>query len=495
MSKLILSENKEIIIYGAGYYGDKIYWYLKLIGLLDLVLCVVVSDGEYHEETLHGIPIYELSQKKDVMANSQVIIAISPKHSEEIAKNLYKNGIGDVICISYDFTEKLTDEFTRICSQHSLKRNKILFDVNNGLGYMCNAKYIAEKLIDTGEDVEIVWSITEIAINHFPAPIRTVDRNSAGYIEEISTSGIIVCNTTMNVPFIKRSSQYIINTWHGIGPFKRVGVKHNGWSLNNGWTTAVRRWCSITDLMIAASDHCPEVYRESLCYKGEIVKWGYARNDVFFRDKAEIRDRVYRWLGIDKDVSIAIYAPTYRVDIELLKEASAFEKYNLRLEDVVKSLEARYKRKFVSVYRMHQIIHRNSLDDGYENYGIDATLYPDMQELLVAADVLITDWSSSIWDFSLARRQGKRVFLYQNDIERATELNGFYMPPDELPFPKGRTTEELCRVIETYDEEQYMRDADSFFEKYGSYDDGHASERVVERIMDVIHHPEKYGKA
>ena len=113
----------------------------------------------------------------------------------------------------------------------------------------------------------------------------------------------------------------------------------------------------------------------------------------------------------------------------------------------------------------HYIVFTHS--EGYRNYGVDVTMYPDMMELLATADVLITDWSSSIWDFSLARRQGKRVFLYQNDIERATELNGFYLPPDELPFPKGRTTEELCRVIETYDEEQYMKDADGFFEKYG----------------------------
>ena len=497
MSLLKLEKYKEIVIYGAGYYSNKVYWYLKYCGLVPKVRYFVVSDGEHKEDEYRGIPIYYLSDKYEEMSKYQVVVAISPKRSNDIISNLVNMGIESVSAVTMEFAENIEKEYYRLCSSQPVKKNKILFDVNNGLGFMCNPKYIARSLIEMKADVELVWGISSAAIREFTDEIRLIDRETEEYCYEIATAGVIVCNTTINIPLIKQKSQYIINTWHGIGPFKRVGVKHDGFMGVDGWKESVVNWSDKTDLMIAASDHCEGVYRNSLCYKGKIEKWGYPRNDIFFRDTNEIRKHICERLDIDPDTAIVIYAPTYRVDVQLLYDSRVEEKYDLQMDKVVSVLEARFHKRFTPLYRLHQLIYRDSNIDisHYQNTGIDVTMYPDMQELLAAADILITDWSSSIWDFSLARKQGKRVFLYQNDIERATELNGFYLPPDELPFPKGRTTDELCEAIETYDDAQYMRDVDAFFERYGSYDDGHASERVAERIIDVMEHPEKYGKA
>lgn len=496
MAELKLDENRDLVIYGAGFYAEKAFEYLSLRGVWEIVRYVVVSDGEPHASVFHKVKVVELSEVSKEISKHQIIIAISPKHSDDVLDNLKHAGITDCIRLTPEFIEGLIEEYGRLCERFPVQRNKIFFDVFNGSGYTCNCKYIAERIITMCGDCEMVWDLVENVENSLPNKIKAVIRDTPEYYYELYTSSVAVFNATIN-PNIqyKKRKQYFINTWHGIGPFKKVGKDVNKHNHEDYVSKAYQRIRDLVDLMTAASDHCIDVYRNSIGYQGEIQKWGYPRNDVFFNDNT-IRDDIRRKYGIEKDKRIILYAPTYRYDLQGAEACEVMRVYNLEPRSVVDSLEKRYGGEFIFLYRFHHIIYKSTnVDRNIYGYGIDVTTHPDMQELLVAADVLITDWSSSIWDFSLARRKGKRVFLYHNDVERANELNGFYLPPEELPFPKGHTTEELCRVIETYDEEQYMRDADSFFEKYGSYDDGHASERVAERIMDVIHHPEKYGKA
>ena len=119
--------------------------------------------------------------------------------------------------------------------------------------------------------------------------------------------------------------------------------------------------------------------------------------------------------------------------------------------------------------------------------GIDVTGYTDTQELLLAADILITDYSSAMWDFSLQR---KPVFLLYDDADEVEREVGFYRHPDTYPYPKGHTIGELCEAIENFDDESYQIALDDWFKEYGTYDDGHASEQVANHILEVI---EKYG--
>ena len=150
---------------------------------------------------------------------------------------------------------------------------------------------------------------------------------------------------------------------------------------------------------------------------------------------------------------------------------------------ILGALRNRFKNEFVLLYRFHhQLYNSKERIEFYEN-GIDVTLYPDIQELLVAADVVITDYSSLMWDFSLQR---KPVFLYQSDAKEYENNRGFYAPVSEWPYPQAHTQDELIELIVHFDNEAYLRELNLFLEKYGSCDDGHASERVVKRIMEVV---------
>lgn len=115
--------------------------------------------------------------------------------------------------------------------------------------------------------------------------------------------------------------------------------------------------------------------------------------------------------------------------------------------------------------------------------AINVTLYPDVQELLGAADVLITDYSSIMWDFSLQR---KPVFLYQNDVDEYIRDRGFYSDIEEWPYIKARTSEELSEKILGFDNDKYVAELNQFLEKYGTFDDGHACERTIEHISRML---------
>ena len=135
------------------------------------------------------------------------------------------------------------------------------------------------------------------------------------------------------------------------------------------------------------------------------------------------------------------------------------------------------------LYRFHHYLYALGMPQNYYADAIDVTYYPDIQELLVAADVVITDYSSLMWDFSLQRRP---VFLYQNDEKDYENDRGFYSPVSEWPYPKAHTQDELVDTIMHFDNDEYINKLNAFFEKYGSCDDGHAAERVVKRIMNEI---------
>ena len=111
---------------------------------------------------------------------------------------------------------------------------------------------------------------------------------------------------------------------------------------------------------------------------------------------------------------------------------------------------------------------------------IDATMYPDVQELLAAADAMLTDYSSAIFDFILTGRPG---FILAEDYDAYEQVRGFYYPLTETPFPLARTEEELLERIEEFEEENYQKKINAFLQEKGSVEDGKAAERVAELIL------------
>lgn len=123
----------------------------------------------------------------------------------------------------------------------------------------------------------------------------------------------------------------------------------------------------------------------------------------------------------------------------------------------------------------------------FENFSdhkvFDVTNYPDMQELLCAADILITDYSSCMWDFSLMY---KPCFIYATDIEQYKQERDFYTPMSEWPFPIATNTDELINNILNFNQEEYVQKVKQHHKALGSFEDGHASERICKLIETIV---------
>ena len=203
---------------------------------------------------------------------------------------------------------------------------------------------------------------------------------------------------------------------------------------------------------------------------------GMPRNDLFFHaDKVEqASEAVRKCYGISKEIGIVLYAPTFRDN---------GMKLDLDVAELLASLEKRFHKKFILFVRSHPHVAQDIFQGAPQGKSaVDVSGYADMQELLAAADVLITDYSSSIWDFSFT---GRPCFIYANDLSSYKKERNFYTPIEEWPFPLAENNNELQRNILRFDETDYRQKVEAHQEALGSYENGHAAECLCELIESL----------
>jgi CDP-glycerol glycerophosphotransferase len=217
--------------------------------------------------------------------------------------------------------------------------------------------------------------------------------------------------------------------------------------------------------------------RERFWYDGEILERGIPRNDIFFDTArhAQLRSHIAKHYGIDPQSRIVLYAPTFRVD-------HSMEPYTIDWNGVIPAISRMFNDDKVTVLvRMHpNLIGKVDTSHLVDFEGVrDATRYHDMQELLSVADMLITDYSSSMFDFAM---QGRPCLLYATDADAYDR--GFYFNLRELPFPIAENQEQLIETIEHFDDEAYTSRLNAFFpERIGLKEDGHASKALAEWMV------------
>lgn len=363
-----------------------------------------------------------------------------------------------------------------IYQKGEIQNNKIFVMTYDGL-YACNPRYIVEELLRQKLPVQIVWAvapeITEEQRREFPAGIRLVTRGSFEMYEEMSKAKIWIDNALNCVwdGMPKKDGQIYINTWHGSLGIKRL-------SGNRTWMMRAKRCRKVTDFCISNSTFEENVYRDTFWPETPYLKYGHARNDILFRVDCRdaLRREVFQYFGLDAEQKIVLYAPTFRDDMRT-------DCFNLDFDALKASLERRFGGSWVILVRMH---FKNRLDDttfAQRDWLKNATPFPDMQKLLAVVDAGITDYSSWAYDFVLTRRP---LFIFATDIDRYNNQRGFYYPLEETPFSIARSSGELCENIAAFEESVYVNRVESFLEEKGCIEDGHASERIVEKIKEVI---------
>lgn len=463
------AENCKFVIYGTGVYSGVLYAYLDLLGLKDNLQFFVVTKKDKDE--FMGREVKEIADIENQLNEFVTFVAI--KNAKDILEQCGTTG-AQIIHVGEKQIDEIRQRIYEFCCKLPMVNNRIFFDCFEGSGYKCNSKYIAEKLLDLGADCELVWNLNDMN-ETMPESVIKVKRNTCEYYKMLYTSKVVVGNDGVEGAPFKREGQFHINTWHGTGPFKKVNASVAG--ISDERKEQIKRIYSIVDLMVSNSQDNSVMYREAFLYEGEILEQGNPRIDYIFRDVniQELRDKI----GIPEDKKVLLYAPTFRDAGE-----KSFAQYDIDVNRVLEALNSRFGGEYILLYRFHHQLYKfGSRCNDYYPGAINVTFYLDVMELLKVTDVLITDYSAIMWDFSLQRRP---VFLYQNDEDQYDNDRGFYWPPCEWPYAAAHSNDDLVRIIKDYDEEEYQRRLDDFWIRDPSYDRGSASEVVVDRIMKVI---------
>lgn len=362
-----------------------------------------------------------------------------------------------------------------LCRIFPIQNNKIVFCNMWGNGYGDNPKYITEELIKT-DMYDLVWLVKDIYDKSLPDGVRKVKYGSFKAVYELSTARIWVDNARKYLSTIKKKSQYYIHTGHGGVPLKRVEADAPLDNLGAWYVATAKHDSKLIDLIITNSKFKTQICEQSYWYHGEIVEWGSPKIEALKKKDKGIEDKVRKSLHIEKDVNIALYAPTFRKDVtDLSWMISDFR--SLR-----NTLIRAWGGKWIILARLHPNCAEKAVYAQIEDEEvIEASSYPDMQELLTASEILITDYSGTMFEMM---QIGKAVFLYTPD--RDFYERGSYFEWSELPFPLSVSEKQLNNQILNFSMDDYFKRYESFKKRIGLVEKNNSAKECAQRIHQVV---------
>ena len=376
--------------------------------------------------------------------------------------------------------------FGLLCLISKVEKDKIVFCCHLGRnGINCNPKYIAREIIRQKLPYKLVWMCNKKFMQKDEEfkDIQFVDyENRFEKFKALATSKIWIDNSYKPRDYacglIKKKNQFYINTWHG-----SLGIKRIFWDSNQTATQSkfflkcMAKDFKNCDILLTNSEWEENVFKKAFRYNGVMKRFGHPRNDIFFEDRETIKNKVYKHFNIPLDKKIALYIPSFRTNLNL----ECYEIDYFLLKD---SLSKRFGGDWVCASKFHPVnLSKPEALSKILKADYDFSYYPDTQELLMSAEVIISDYSSCMFDFMLTRRP---CFVYATDIDEYEVLRGLYYPLSDTPFPVAQNNQELNENILNFDYEKYKNECEKFLDEKNALEDGNASKRVVEVIKEMM---------
>ena len=366
--------------------------------------------------------------------------------------------------------------------------NIILFESSNGRNYTGNPKSVYEEILNQGLDKEIkcVWSFdqtnTEIKGN-----AKKVKRSFFKFLYYSLRSGAWVFDSRHLYYLRKNKKTKYIQTWHGT-PLKKLGLDMDYIDMSgnqdiNQYHEEFRNNTILWQYLISQNSYSSEIFRHAFDFKGEMLEIGYPRNDILInKNNAEDIDEIKTRLNIPKDKKVILYAPTWR-DNEYYEKG----KYKFATEMDFDQMKSELSDEYVLIVKFHYLVKENIDWSKYDDFVIECDADWDIQELYLISDMMITDYSSVMFDYSLLKRP---MIFYAYDLENyKNNLRDFYFDMiNEVPGPICLTNDEMIGFIKNYTEESYKMEFGEKYknwsEKFNTFDDGNASKKVIDLIRN-----------
>jgi CDP-glycerol glycerophosphotransferase len=359
-------------------------------------------------------------------------------------------------------------------------RDAIVFLSWKGKQCADNPLAIADELRRRGDDREHIWAVNDFSVAA-PEGARVVLSGTEDYYEALARSRYLIANDDMGTAYQKRDGQVYVQTWHGT-PLKRIGFDIgrprfiSGTRYFDVLTEDVAKW----DLLISPNPFSTQIMRGAFRYTGEILESGYPRNDVMQSgDAGCVAADVRRRLGLAEGKRVVLYAPTWRDDQYYASGRYRFD-FRLDLERARQELGDDH----VFLIRGHHHMAEDVPTGTRPDFAINVTAYPDISELLLVTDILVTDYSSVMFDFAPT---GRPMLFFTYDLEQyRDDLRGFYFNFEaEAPGPLLASSDDVIAAIADIDAVSARHQASygRFRAKFCPLDDGKAAARVCDCVF------------
>ena len=374
-----------------------------------------------------------------------------------------------------------------------VRRGTILFESFAGQ-YSDSPKAISEYIHDKYPEIKLIWIKSEARKDSFPEYVEVIESKSKKYYEYEWRANVIIDNiSSIRSEWIhtgdgllkkivikyftrKRKNQLSISTWHGV-PLKRIGMDNISFEKDCYLSTNC-------NYVLAGNMHSKKCLESSLGNAIPVVASGIPRNDALIRSKADCI-AIKRKLGIPENKNVILYAPTFRQNVF---SSGVDQMKSIDFPSLLSSLKKRFGGEWCFVFRTHmnvtKEIKNSGIIDSLGDYIIDGNTHDDMLDYLKCADVLLTDYSSCMFDYIFTERP---CFLYTPDLfDYEKKERGFYIDFSKLPFDSSGSLQGLYDNIEKFDYDKYRERCESFLAFLENVDDGKATERIAEEIIEII---------
>ena len=492
--------DKQVILYGLGTLLN--YLFLRCDKNIKIVAAIDNDKTKQGHKLSDFFDEADLKESKDITVspkvtlqyfnpNNTVVLISTLRHYEAIARDLEEMNYHcyfSILHLEYNYKEQMKSqgievesqdnyvlEYAKKCAdEYPIQNNKIIF---GGMDrYPDHGRYITDQLISMNKNLDIVWLSNTPSID-VPEDVRTIYEGKwKQYIYELETAKFWIFNMPIRTQVVKQEGQVYIQLKHwGSITLKsfylneEVGnYEKDVWKLNG----------KMIDYMIGGSDFDETTSRRGFDFHGEFLRFGSPRSDPLFKSK-KYRNKIFKEFGLSDDDKILMYAPTFRAN----SNQNALQYEELNFDAILQALKQRWSGKWKIFLRYHPSVKVNR-EDNKSDFIIDVSKYEYSQELVAASDVMISDYSSIMFEPAYTL---KPVFLYAPDKEEYIKNEReFLLDYDSLPFPISVTNAELVNNIINFDESNYQQIIKSFLDKYNVHEDGHASERTAKFILELM---------
>ncbi|AYW45237.1 CDP-glycerol glycerophosphotransferase family protein [Tetragenococcus koreensis] len=378
--------------------------------------------------------------------------------------------------------------FNFIATVFPIHKGLVLFESFNGKLPSDNPYAIYQELVKQTEKKNLYWGIKKEYMKEARAQypdLNLIPRFSVQWLWFATRANFWVFNSRMPNWLKKNNDTIYIQTWHGT-PLKRLGADIQEVAMpgtdtenyKNNFIFEANRW----DYLIVPNEYSKKVFKQAFHFQNDMLEIGYPRNDELVNNKAnkklqnELKKKI---IGKEKG-RVILYAPTWRDDYFIKKGSYRFF-IPFDLEKIVNCLD----KEDTLIIRPHYLVGDTIDITGYEDQ-VKVCMNEAINDLYLISDLLITDYSSVMFDFAILQRP---MLFYPYDMAHYEEkLRGFYLDYSEVPGPIAENEEYLYKFIREFISQgkfsKYDNIMKQFEQLFCSWENGDASEKVSKVITE-----------